>query len=184
MIFGIFRKSSGRFDQDIQRGEALPPVLVCMNGAMSPGLRAAAGTYTQPGYRSQSAQRRRGRRVLFCLCVSAHSAINDPAATGKGASRECTAARSGRARGPTNTYPSDGNCRPPSDRAMPRSARGGASSHRFDLLQSADWITRRERTRHGRDRRVHRNPATLVTPTVRYPSLNPSRDQQPPEGET
>src|SRR4029077_8316062 len=38
-----------------------------------------------------------------------------------------------------------------------------------DSLQCAEWITRRERTRCGRDKRVHPNPATLVTPTVRCP---------------
>ena len=39
-----------------------------------------------------------------------------------------------------------------------------------DPLQCAEGITRRERARRGRDQRVHRNPATLVTPTVRYPA--------------
>ena len=38
-----------------------------------------------------------------------------------------------------------------------------------DALQRAERITRRERARRGRDQRVHRNPATLVTPTVRCP---------------
>jgi hypothetical protein len=38
-----------------------------------------------------------------------------------------------------------------------------------DPVQCAEGITRRERTRRGCDQRVHRNPATLVTPTVRYP---------------
>src|SRR3546814_10165355 len=36
-----------------------------------------------------------------------------------------------------------------------------------DPVQCAEGITRRERPRRGRDQRVHRNPATLVTPTVR-----------------
>ena len=36
-----------------------------------------------------------------------------------------------------------------------------------DPVQCAEGITRGERTRRGRDQRVHRNPATLVTPTVR-----------------
>ena len=40
-----------------------------------------------------------------------------------------------------------------------------------DALQCAEGITRRERTRRGRDQRVHRNPVTLVTPTVRHPAL-------------
>ncbi len=35
-----------------------------------------------------------------------------------------------------------------------------------DPVQCAEGITRRERTRRGRDQRVHLNPATLVTPTV------------------
>jgi len=34
-----------------------------------------------------------------------------------------------------------------------------------DSLQCADGVTRRERTCRGRDQRIHRNPATLVTPT-------------------
>ena len=38
-----------------------------------------------------------------------------------------------------------------------------------DPLQCAEGITRRERTRRGRDQRVHRNPATLVTPTRSMP---------------
>jgi hypothetical protein len=38
-----------------------------------------------------------------------------------------------------------------------------------DPVQCAEGITRRERARRGRDQRVHRNPATLVTPTVRSP---------------
>ncbi len=40
-----------------------------------------------------------------------------------------------------------------------------------DPVQGAEGITRRERTRRGRDQRVHPNPATLVTPTVRCPVL-------------
>src|SRR5271166_3232038 len=40
-----------------------------------------------------------------------------------------------------------------------------------DPVQCAEGVTRRERTRRGRDQRVHRNPATLVTPTVRCPVL-------------
>ena len=39
-----------------------------------------------------------------------------------------------------------------------------------DPVQCAEGITRRERSRRGREERVHRNPATLVTPTVRYPA--------------
>ena len=49
-----------------------------------------------------------------------------------------------------------------------------------DPLQCAERITRRERARRGRDQRVHRNPVTLVTPTVRCPALNLSHDRQPP----
>ena len=41
-----------------------------------------------------------------------------------------------------------------------------------DPLQRAEGITGGERARRGRDQRVHRNPATLVTPTVRRPPLN------------
>jgi hypothetical protein len=40
-----------------------------------------------------------------------------------------------------------------------------------DPVQCAEGITRGERTRGRRDQRVHRNPATLVTPTVPYPVL-------------
>src|SRR5256714_1089285 len=40
-----------------------------------------------------------------------------------------------------------------------------------DPLQCAEGITRCEGTRRGSDQRVHRNPATLVTPTVRYLAL-------------
>src|SRR5712691_6411105 len=40
-----------------------------------------------------------------------------------------------------------------------------------DPVQRTEGITRRERTRRGRDQRVHSNPATLVTPTVRCPVL-------------
>ena len=39
-----------------------------------------------------------------------------------------------------------------------------------DALQRAERIARRERPRRGRDQRVHRNPATLVTPTVAMPA--------------
>src|SRR5262245_20100742 len=38
-----------------------------------------------------------------------------------------------------------------------------------DPLQCAEGITCRQRARRGGDQRVHRNPATLVTPTVRFP---------------
>ncbi|MEA2725954.1 MAG: hypothetical protein QOF70_429, partial [Acetobacteraceae bacterium] len=38
-----------------------------------------------------------------------------------------------------------------------------------DPLQGAEGITRRECARRGVDQRVHRNPVTLVTPTVRSP---------------
>jgi hypothetical protein len=40
-----------------------------------------------------------------------------------------------------------------------------------DPVQGAEKITRGERTRRGRDQRVQRNPATLVTLTVRCPLL-------------
>ena len=40
-----------------------------------------------------------------------------------------------------------------------------------DALQRAERIAGGERARRGRDQRVHRNPATLVTPTVRCPAL-------------
>ena len=49
-----------------------------------------------------------------------------------------------------------------------------------DPLQCAERITRRERTRRGGDQRVHRNPVTLVTPTVRCPALNLSHDRHQP----
>jgi hypothetical protein len=35
-----------------------------------------------------------------------------------------------------------------------------------DPLQRAEEITRRECACRGRDQRIHRNPATLVTPTI------------------
>src|SRR5712675_2498421 len=41
-----------------------------------------------------------------------------------------------------------------------------------DPVQRAEGITRRERTRRGRDQRVHSNPATLVTPTLSIPGPN------------
>ena len=36
-----------------------------------------------------------------------------------------------------------------------------------DPVEGAERIARRQRPRRGRDQRVHRNPATLVTPTIR-----------------
>ena len=39
-----------------------------------------------------------------------------------------------------------------------------------DPVQCAERIARRKRPRRRRDQRVQRNPATLVTPTVRYPA--------------
>jgi len=48
-----------------------------------------------------------------------------------------------------------------------------------DPVQCAEGITRRERARRRRDQRVHRNPATLVTPTSRCPVLNLPHDDQP-----
>ena len=41
-----------------------------------------------------------------------------------------------------------------------------------DPLQRAEGITSGERPRRSRNQRVHRNPATLVTPTLRRPPLN------------
>src|SRR5713101_2870010 len=48
-----------------------------------------------------------------------------------------------------------------------------------DPLQCAEGITRCECTRRGRDQRVHRNPATLVTPNPAIPDPNLSHDHQP-----
>ncbi len=47
-----------------------------------------------------------------------------------------------------------------------------------DPFECAERITRGERTRRGRDYRVHRNPATLVTPTVRFPPTRLSQDHE------
>src|SRR2546429_4508896 len=47
-----------------------------------------------------------------------------------------------------------------------------------DPLQCAEGITRCQRTRRGRDQRVHRNPDTLVTPTPSMPGPNLSHDHQ------
>ncbi|MGH8503956.1 MAG: hypothetical protein ACREVE_16130, partial [Gammaproteobacteria bacterium] len=51
-----------------------------------------------------------------------------------------------------------------------------------DPLQRAEGVTRRERARRGRDQRVHRNPVTLVTPTVSLPVPILSHDHQPTRG--
>jgi hypothetical protein len=48
-----------------------------------------------------------------------------------------------------------------------------------DPVQCAEGITRRQRTRRGRDQRVHSNPATLVTPTRSMPGPNLSHDDKP-----
>ena len=40
-----------------------------------------------------------------------------------------------------------------------------------DVFQCGEGITYRERSRRGRDQRVHWNPAILVTPTVRHAVL-------------
>ena len=40
-----------------------------------------------------------------------------------------------------------------------------------DPVQGAEWVTPGECTRRGRDQRANRNPATLVTPTIRCPVL-------------
>ncbi len=42
-------------------------------------------------------------------------------------------------------------------------------------VQRSEGITRCECARRGRDQRVHRNPAKLVTPSIRYPVLDLSR---------
>jgi hypothetical protein len=47
-------------------------------------------------------------------------------------------------------------------------------------LQGAEGITRRQGQRGGGDQRIHRNPVTLVTPTVRIPGLYLSHEEQPP----
>ena len=47
-----------------------------------------------------------------------------------------------------------------------------------DPLQCAKGITRCERTRRGGDQRVHRNPVTLVTLTIRYSGAKLAHDQQ------
>ena len=39
-----------------------------------------------------------------------------------------------------------------------------------DPVQCTERITGRARPRRGRDQRIHRNPATLVTLTIRYPA--------------
>jgi hypothetical protein len=48
------------------------------------------------------------------------------------------------------------------------------------VAQGAEGIAPRERTRSGRDQRVHRNPATLVTLPLRGPVLNTSHGHRPP----
>ena len=45
-------------------------------------------------------------------------------------------------------------------------------------VQCAERIARGERVCRSRDQGVHRNPAILVTPTVRYPGTNLAHDQQ------
>ena len=42
----------------------------------------------------------------------------------------------------------------------------------LDAVQGAEGITRFGRARRGCNQRLHRNPATLVTPTVRFPVPN------------
>jgi hypothetical protein len=56
----------------------------------------------------------------------------------------------------------------PEARAQPRRRAGPPVS-------GAERITGGERTRRGGDQRVHRNPATLVTPTIRFSVLTSSR---------
>ena len=65
------------------------------------------------------------------------------------------------------------------DAAQRQRRRIVAQRHAFEC---AERITRGERMRRGRDYRVHRNPATLVTPTVRFPPTRLSHDQQPVGG--
>src|SRR5262249_59406749 len=65
------------------------------------------------------------------------------------------------------------------DRTAPRRERGRTVAHRHSI-QCGERTPRSERTRCGPDHRVHRNPATLVTPTIRYPALNISHDHQTP----
>ena len=47
-----------------------------------------------------------------------------------------------------------------------------------DALERAEGITRCECACRSRDQRVHRVPATLVTPAIRYPVLSLSHDEQ------
>ena len=54
---------------------------------------------------------------------------------------------------------------------MKRQSSGRRVDAQRDPVRCAEGITRGERTRRGRDQPVHRNPATFVTPTVRYPAL-------------
>ena len=55
---------------------------------------------------------------------------------------------------------------------------GGCVVTQGDPVQCAERITRRERTRRGRDQGVHRNPATFVTLTSERRRLNLSHDHQ------
>src|SRR5262249_35656557 len=52
-----------------------------------------------------------------------------------------------------------------------------------DALQRAEGIARREGARCGCDQGVHRNPATLVTPTIRCRAFNLSQERQRPRAE-
>lgn len=65
---------------------------------------------------------------------------------------------------------------------MPRSASAGASPRKATRFNTPEGITRRECARRSGDQRVHRNPVTLVTPTVRYPGAKLAHDQQRPIG--
>ena len=59
----------------------------------------------------------------------------------------------------------------PNEIAALRRCDAAQRERRRVVAQGAEGIAPRERTRSGRDQRVHRNPATLVTLTVRCPVL-------------
>src|SRR5262245_37614908 len=62
--------------------------------------------------------------------------------------------------------------------ASQREGRGVAAQG--NPVQGAEGITSGERTRGGCDQRVHRNPATLVTPAISLSDLTVARGSQPP----
>ena len=61
----------------------------------------------------------------------------------------------------------------------PSQREGGRVVAQGDPLQCADRIARGERLCRGGDQRVHRNPVTLVTLTLREPTLSLSPRPQP-----